>query len=85
MLALVGFFYLFNFDSTFFDQLIERVRVRHYSTFVFYSQAELEKAIIGFAKNIKRHFRDTQRVTWVDEYALFTIRKDEMFGPLAHI
>ncbi len=67
------------------DQLIERVRARHYSTFVFYSQAELEKATIGFAKNIKRHFRDTQQVVWIDEYALFAIRKDEIFGPLAHI
>ncbi|MFC1995447.1 class I SAM-dependent methyltransferase [Chloroflexota bacterium] len=67
------------------DQLIERVRARHYSTFIFYSQAELEKAIIGFMKNIKRHFRDTKRVAWIDEYALFTIRKDEIFSPLAHI
>lgn len=67
------------------DQLIERVGSRHYSTFVLYSQAELEKAITGFVKNIKRHFRDTQRVVWADEYALFVIRKDEISGSLAPI
>ena len=67
------------------DQLIDRVRTRHYSTFVLYSQAELEKAITGFVKNIKRRFKDTRRVVWVDEYILFTIRKDEICDPLTPI
>jgi ubiquinone/menaquinone biosynthesis C-methylase UbiE len=58
------------------EQLVERARAHHYSTFVLYSPEELEKAITGFVKNIKHHFKDVQRVVWLDEYALFTIRKD---------
>jgi hypothetical protein len=53
-----------------------KARAHHYSTFVLYSPEELEKAITGFVKNIKHHFKDVQRVVWLDEYALFTIRKD---------
>ncbi|MFC2031817.1 class I SAM-dependent methyltransferase [Chloroflexota bacterium] len=59
------------------EKLIELARARHYSTFVLYSSAELEKAITSFVKNLERNFKDTQQVAWFDEYALLTIRKDE--------
>jgi len=57
------------------EQLVERARAHHYSTFMLYSPEELEKTIAGFAKNVKRHFKDVQRVVWLDEYALFTVRR----------
>ena len=57
------------------EQLVERTRARHYSTFLLYSPAEFEKAIAGFVKNVKHHFKDNQQVVWLDEYTLFTIRR----------
>ena len=66
------------------EQLIERARACHYSTFVLYTPSELEAAITGFVNNINRCFKDNRRVKWLDEYALFIIRKDEIPGPLVH-
>lgn len=57
------------------EQLIERTRACHYSTFLLYSPKELEEAITKFAQNIERRFKDVHRVSWFDEYALFIVRK----------
>jgi len=59
------------------EQLVERARTHHYSTFLLYSAEELERAIGGFRQNMRRHYKDVSRVRWLDENALFVIRKEE--------
>jgi ubiquinone/menaquinone biosynthesis C-methylase UbiE len=59
------------------EQLVERARSHHYSTFWLYSPEELEEAIAGFRRNIEGHFEDIHRVKWFDENVLFVIRKEE--------
>jgi ubiquinone/menaquinone biosynthesis C-methylase UbiE len=74
----------FNFESILFfaysrmaalEQLLERARSHHYSTFSLYSPEELGEALKGFSSNIKNEFEDPQQVRWFDENVLFIIRK----------
>ncbi len=58
------------------EQLVERARAHHYSTFWLYSPKELEEAIKEFRRNVEYHFKDIHRVKWLDENALFVIRKE---------
>ena len=58
------------------EQLVERARAHHYSTFFLYSAEELEKAIAGFRRNVECHYKNVSRVEWLDENALFVIRKE---------
>lgn len=57
------------------EELLERARSHHYSTFLMYSSEELEEALKGFSLNIKNQFDDPQQVRWFDENILFIIRK----------
>ena len=57
------------------EQLIDRARSHHYSTFFLYSSEELEEAIEEFASNIENKFKDPRRVHWFDENILFMIGK----------
>ena len=57
------------------EQLIERVRSNHYSTFLLYSPKELEAATTGFVQNINSQYKDTDDVSWFDENVMFVIRK----------
>jgi ubiquinone/menaquinone biosynthesis C-methylase UbiE len=59
------------------EQLIERARDHHYSTFARYSAAELEKALEGFSDNISNQFKDKNQVQWFDENVLFIIKIEE--------
>ncbi len=59
------------------DQLMERVRSNHYSTFWLYSPEELQAAITGFVQNINNQYEDTDDVNWFDENIMFVIRKKE--------
>jgi ubiquinone/menaquinone biosynthesis C-methylase UbiE len=59
------------------EQLLERARSHHYSTFLMYSPEEMEEALKGFSLNIKNQFEDPQRIRWFDENALFIIRKKD--------
>jgi ubiquinone/menaquinone biosynthesis C-methylase UbiE len=59
------------------EQLLERARSHHYSTFLFYSPEELEEALKGFSVNIKNEFEDPQQIRWFDENILFIIRKKD--------
>jgi len=71
----------FDFERVFtLEQLVERARAHHYSTFFLYSAQELEKSITVFRRNIERHYKDIGRVKWLDEYALFVIRKSSSSG-----
>lgn len=58
------------------ERLVERARANHYSTFSLYSPNELQEAIAGFRRNVRRHFRDVRQVEWLDENVLFVIRKE---------
>jgi ubiquinone/menaquinone biosynthesis C-methylase UbiE len=57
------------------EQLMERARAYHYSTFLMYTPEELQRALEGFASNIINQFQDPQKVQWFDENVLFIIRK----------
>jgi ubiquinone/menaquinone biosynthesis C-methylase UbiE len=69
-------FFAYNRISA-LEQLIERARSHHYSTFVRYSATELEEALTGFAANIKSQFQDTEQVQWFDENVLFVIKIEQ--------
>jgi len=56
-------------------QLLERVRLRHYSTFSLYSSQELELAIEEFTNNIMIKFKDNEKIHWFDENILFVLNK----------
>jgi len=58
------------------EQLVERARAHHYSTFSLYSAQELEKSTAGFRRNIARSYKDVNRLRWLDEYTLFVIRRN---------
>jgi hypothetical protein len=57
------------------QELVQRARAHHYSTFVLYSLEELEKAIIGFISNIRNNFKDEAKIQWIDENVMFVISK----------
>lgn len=57
------------------EQLTEKAKARHYSTFALYKECELEKAIETFQENIKRQFQDTKSIGWFDANILLVLRK----------
>ena len=57
------------------EQLVERVKAHHYSTFSLYSPEELEESIAGFVDNIEGEFNGAHWVHWFDEMTLFAIQK----------
>ncbi len=59
------------------EELLERAKSHHYSTFSLYSPEELEEGLKGFSLNIKNQFEDPQQVRWFDENVLFIIRKKD--------
>ena len=58
------------------EQLLERARSHHYSTFLLYSPEELGEALKGFSLNIKNEFEDPQQIRWFDENILFIVKKE---------
>jgi len=66
----------FNFQRlATLSQLIDRVKQRHYSTFLLYSPSDLKKALLRFEENVRRNYQDITRVIWRDENAMFIARK----------
>lgn len=59
------------------EQLTERAKACHYSTFCLYSPEELEESLAGFTQKIESDFGDTQCIQWSDENALLVIRKED--------
>ncbi|MFQ5599266.1 MAG: methyltransferase domain-containing protein [Candidatus Krumholzibacteriia bacterium] len=57
------------------DDLLERARNHHYSTFTLYTSDEFETAIRQFEENVLRCFSDPERVTWQDENTLLVVRR----------
>ena len=58
-----------------FDQLLERVRHHHYSTFCLYSKSEFTEALQQFKRNLRQHFDDLENIRWIDENVLLVARK----------
>ena len=56
------------------EQLVEKVIERHYSTFSLYEEDELSKALKIFQENIKRKFKDTNKIDWFDENILLVLK-----------
>ena len=56
------------------DQLLDRVRKKHYSTFSLYSDHELRDCLKEFKKKIVHHFTDPDRIEWFDENTLIALR-----------
>jgi ubiquinone/menaquinone biosynthesis C-methylase UbiE len=59
------------------EQLLERARSHHYSTFLLYTSEEFKEALKGFSLNIKNEFDDPQQIRWFDENVLLVIRKKD--------
>ena len=57
------------------DELLEKARRRHYSTFCLYSPKELAAAFTRFEDNLRRHYRDLAQITWHDENVMFIARR----------
>lgn len=57
------------------EQLLERAKSHHYSTFLMYSPEELQEGLKEFSINIKSEFEDPQQIRWFDENILFIVRK----------
>jgi ubiquinone/menaquinone biosynthesis C-methylase UbiE len=56
------------------EQLVEKVKKRHYSTFSLYEEDELDEALKTFQKNIRRQFQDRNQIDWFEENILLVLR-----------
>jgi len=56
------------------ENLIEKVKARHYSTFSLYDDNELRSSLDGFKENIRKRFNDTGNIEWYDENILLILR-----------
>lgn len=56
------------------EQLVEKVIKRHYSTFSLYEEGKLSEALKIFQENIKRKFKDTNKIDWFDENILLVLK-----------
>ncbi len=67
---------VFGYDrSADIDALIHQAENHHYSTFYLYEEAEFERSLVGFRKNLDSDFGDNGKVEWTDENSLLTIKK----------
>lgn len=57
------------------DWLLKQARHHHYSTFSLYREDEFRIALEQFEKNLRMHFEDVNRITWVDENVMLVVRK----------
>ncbi len=55
------------------EQLVEKVKAKHYSTFSLYEEYELVESLKGFQKNLKVRFQDTSQIEWFDENILLVL------------
>ncbi len=60
--------------NTTMEQLLEKARKRHYSTFSLYEEDELREALKTFQENIRRKFKDTTKIEWFDENILLILK-----------
>ncbi|MFC1896833.1 class I SAM-dependent methyltransferase [Thermodesulfobacteriota bacterium] len=67
-------FFKYNRNST-AEQLLEKVKTKHYSTFCLYEKDELAESSKRFQENLKERFQDTNQVEWFDENVLLVLEK----------
>lgn len=60
--------------NTTIEQLVEKVKARHYSTFSLYEEDELDEALKTFQENIRRLFQDTNKIEYFDENILLVLK-----------
>ncbi|UCH00436.1 MAG: class I SAM-dependent methyltransferase, partial [Deltaproteobacteria bacterium] len=65
------------------DQLLDKVRKRHYSTFSLYDDHELEYCLRKFRKKIAHHFTDPEQIEWFDENIMIVVRPGPKTAPLS--
>jgi ubiquinone/menaquinone biosynthesis C-methylase UbiE len=65
------------------DQLLDKVRKRHYSTFSLYDDHELEYCLRKFRKKIAHHFTDPEQIEWFDENIMIVVRPGLKTAPLS--
>jgi ubiquinone/menaquinone biosynthesis C-methylase UbiE len=57
-----------------FEELINRVNARHYSTFSLFQEHELDQALKGFKNKILKRFKNTKRIEWIDENIMLVLK-----------
>ncbi|MDD2890651.1 MAG: class I SAM-dependent methyltransferase [bacterium] len=57
------------------EWLIKQAQNHHYSTFYLYNKKEFEQSLIEFKQNIRRKFKDLDKISWFDENVLLVIKK----------
>ncbi len=60
------------------DELLEKAKNCHYSTFYLYEEKELEQSLSEFKQNLCNHFEDLANIHWFDEYTLLVIKKQAL-------
>ena len=55
------------------EQLVEKVKAKHYSTFSLYEKDKLVASLKRFQKNLKGRFQDTNQIEWFDENVLLVL------------
>jgi len=56
------------------DDLIEKVKGKHYSTFSLYNEGGLEDAMSRFQENLKNRYSDVNNIEWFDQNILLTLK-----------
>lgn len=56
------------------EQLVEKVKAKHYSTFSLYEKDELVESLKRFQKNLRGRFQDTNQIEWFDENVLLVLK-----------
>jgi len=63
--------------NTTIEQLVEKVKARHYSTFSLYEEDELDEVLKTFQENIRRLFQDTNKIEYFDENILLVLKQKQ--------
>lgn len=58
------------------DNIIKKVRLRHYSTFSMYSEDELRQSLDKFKQNMLDNFPDSEKIQWRDENTMLVFCKE---------
>ena len=54
-------------------ELTDRAQSKHYSTFYLYDSEEFEKSLGEFRKNIRKFYKDHDKIEWSDEKTMYTV------------
>lgn len=57
------------------EWLLAQAKNHHYSTFYLYNEKEFAASLREFSKNIARHFKNLDRISWHNENILLVIRE----------